>query len=267
MKAKDIASNASEDFIEEGASELVYGISRCMFDKNVDKKECDSTVGSAFDTALEGSLQTLKFSITNAVIYRVTTYAMSKMVIGGGFILGYIKAGRIINTMRRKIKSAASGIPFYGRAIGELITVASKFSIGNQNERLKVAGMANDNLNNVTSMITDERRNAIMQTTHQREQVLKTLGLTNSFKNLDDGKKLSLYNTKMKTGTWTIGDKALFKAVVPRKYQKKGFSFSPKFVKKLNEFSEYAKNTENKIVNLAQTHLDNATANHLSKLK
>ncbi len=254
--AKDIALNSSEDFIDEGVSNLVYAMGNCYFNDNKtgtkDKTKCEGLVDKAFDEALEGAGQTLKFSIMTAVIYRVTEYAIVKLVAGSGAIFTYIKSGRVINTVKRKIENSLNGVPFVGKFLGSAVTTSTALAVGNQNERLAMSNMANNNMNNLTTVISQERQTATMQVSSQKKQIMSTLGLNHNSKGLNDNKKIEAYNYKMKTGTWTISkpDKNLFLSVVPREYIIANFNYNGAFVKKLNSFTEYARTTENDVVNL-----------------
>jgi len=269
FSAKNIASNTVEDGIDEGVSNLVYAMGNHYFGDGTSDANSTELVQSAFDEALEGAGQTLKFSIMNAVIFRVTEYAITKVLLGSSFIYTYIKSARLINTVKRSVQNGLGGIPLVGKFLGGALTTATALAVGNQNERLAMADMANNNINNLTTVIAQERQTATMQVSHQKKQVMSTLGLNHEAKGLRDNKKIEAYHYKMKTGTWTntTEDKKLFQSVVPKEYIKDSFNFNTTFVQKLNEFTEYATDTENKLVNIAQTNLNIATTNNLASMK
>ena len=263
-----IATNTVEDSIDEGVTNLVYAMGNHYFGDGTSDAKASTLVEDALDEALEGAGQTLKFTIMNAVIFRVTDYALVKVIAGSSVIYGYIKAGRVVNTVKRKMESAVSGIPFVGNAVGGALTVSTSLAVGNQNERLAMSNMANNNLNNLTTVLSNERQTATMQVSSQRKQLLDTLGLNNEAKGFSDNKKIEAYHHKMKTGTWSLNpiDKKLFISVVPKEYIGIKFRWDTSFVKSLNTFTEYAKSTENKLVNVAQTNLDLMTSNNMSKV-
>lgn len=257
----NISENTAEDFIDEGVSNLVYGIGNCYFGDKTNYN-CNDLVENSFKEALEGAGQTLKFTIMNAVIFRVTEYAMTKLIFAGGLFYAYVKSGGVI----KKIKDKISGSSLKGKkGIGALTTMLDSAN-GTEQERLKLVGMANDSANNIASIVATERQTLSMQTAYQRKQLMTSLGLSQNSKGLNDRKKLEAYNLKMKTGSWSIADKKLFYDCVPKQYLN-GLTFNQSFIDKLNQYSEYAKTTENKLVNLAQTHLDLITASNLSKVK
>jgi len=264
-----IAQNTVEDGIDEGVSNLVYAMGNHYFGDGTKDAKSSDLVKKAFDEALEGAGQTLKFSIMNAVIYRVTEYALVKVMAGSVAIFTYIKTARIINTVKRKVVNSFGSIPFVGRFAGETLTATTALAIGNQNERLAMSSMANNNLNNLTSVLAQERQTATLQVSHQKKQVMNTLGLNHKAKGLRDNKKIEAYHYKMKSGTWVNNtmDKKLFLSVVPKEYVQEGFRFTNEFVSKLNTYTEYAKDTEDKLVNVAQTQLDTLTTHNLTKVK
>jgi hypothetical protein len=262
-----IAEATTEDFIDEGVSNLVYGIANTYWDtglqKSTDSKKTFKELGQeAFNEAIEGAEQTLRFSIMNAVIMTVSTYAIDKLVLTGGSFYLWIKKRTLLKNLSGKIKDKQ----YFGRTGSAKISKVLDVLSGQKDEDLKMVGMANDSANNIVTSISQERQTTTMQLSQQRNQLLKTLGLSQNSKGLNDKKKLEAYNLKMKTGTWAIADKKLFYDCVPKQYLN-GLQFNQSFLDKLNSYSEYAKTTENKLVNLAQTHLDLMTASNLSKVK
>jgi len=248
-----IAENTVEDTIDDGVSNLVYALGNHYWGNSKDEDSAD-LVKDAFNEALEGAGNTLKFTIMSAAIYRTTTYIMPKIIIGSTAIFTYIKTGRFINKVRKAINETSVLGFKLGRVGSTSVGMATKLAIGNQNERLAMSSMANKNIDSMTTALGKEREIATMQVSSQQKQLMSTLGLNHEAKGLGDSKKLSAYNYKMKTGTWakTTEDKNLFYAVVPKEYIKTDFQFNTAFVEKLNSFTEYARTTEDDIVNLAQ---------------
>lgn len=267
---KNIAQNTIEDGIDEGISNIVYAIGSCYFGDGAEKNpKCNDIVKSAFDEALEGAGNTLKYSIMNAVIYRTTEYAISKIIIGSGTIYLWIKKRRVVNSVKKAVTDGLGGIPIVGGFLSGAVKGGIELANGNQAENLALAQMANNNLNNLTTVISQERQNQILMRSSQNKQVMQSLKLNHDAKGLRDSKKINAYLFKMKTGTWTntSEDKKLFQSVVPKEYIKEGFMYNSSFVDKLNKHTEYAKTVEGELMNLAQTNLDMITANNLSQVK
>ncbi len=260
-----IATNTSEDYIDELTSGIVYKYSEYVFNGFDETKINDD---DAFAEALEGAKQTLKFSIMNAVIITVTEYAIGRLVVVSGLIYGYIKGTSAVKKVKNKASNLFSTLGKKGGFLFKPLKVLSDIALGSQEERLKMAGMANDTANNVTSLMATERQTQTMMSSKKHENMVQALGLNNKTKFSRDQKKLEAYHYKMKTGTWqnTAIDKNLFLSCVPKEYVKQPFNFSSSFVAELNSFKEYAIDSEGKLVNLSQTHLDLLTNNGLSKV-
>ena len=262
-KAGAIAENTVEDFIDDGTSNLVYAIGNCYFGHAPKNKKCDKVVDSAFDEALEGATQTLKFSVMNAVIYSVSAYLMPRLLAGSTVIFGYVKGSRIIKKLKKGVSSKLKG-----NRGSKLLKKITSVLFGTQEEILAMSGMANNNLNNLTTVISTERQTQINKQSYQRKQLMQTLDLNVQSKGLNDNKKIEAYHFKMKTGTWTTStaDKNLFRSVVPKEYIQDTFSFNSAFIEKLNSHTQYAKSLEGKIINIAQAQVDMMTNHGLSKV-
>jgi len=249
---KGIAENTVEDAVDDGVSNLIYALGNCTFGDSKSEK-CGDLVKDAFDEALEGAGQTLKFTIMSAAIYRTTEYILPKIIMGSTAIFTYIKSGRVINKIRKAINETSVLGFKLGRVGSTSLGLATKLAIGNQDERLAMSSMANKNIDSMTTALGKEREIATMQVSAQKQQVMTTLGLNHEAKGLRDNKKIEAYHFKMKTGTWTksVEDRKLFLSVVPKEYIKQNFNFNTAFVERLNTFTEYAHTTEDKITNLA----------------
>lgn len=261
----NVGEATTEDFIDEGVSNLVYGIANNYWQNGFTSnpnETLDKQFIRAWDEALQGAEQTLKFSIMNAVIMTVTSYVVDKLILSGGLFYLWIKKRTFLIKLNDKIKDKQ----YFGKTGSAKVSKVLDLLSGQKDEDLKLVGMANNSANSISSSISLERQTATMQVSQQRKQLMSSLGLSQGSKGLNDKKKLEAYNLKMKTGTWAIADKKLFYDCVPKQYLN-GLTFNQTFIDKLNTYSEYAKTTENKLVNLAQTHLDLMTASNLSKVK
>lgn len=263
---QSIATNTSEDYIDELTSGIVYKYADYAFsgfDENLIKDD------DAFAEALEGAKQTLKFSIMNAVIFTVTEYALTKLVTVSGILYLWIKKRRVVNAVKNGIKNGLGNVPLVGGFLSSGVNTAVTIANGTQAENLKMAEMGNHSANNITSIMGQERQTQTMIKSKQHDNMVQTLGVSSKSKFSRDTKKLEAYNYKMKTGSWqnTTLDKNLFLSCVPREYVKQPFNFTAKFVAELNAFKEYATDSEGKLLNLAQTHVNNMTAHNISKVK
>ena len=170
MGVGDIATGVSEDFVDELSEGIVYKYFNYAF-AGFDPKLLEEGDDAIFAEALEGAYSVLQYSIISSVIGVVSTLFIPKLVIMSGAIYTYIKTSRAINRARR----ALVGIPYVGRSAVAIGAFASRLALGNQDERLAMAGMANDNGNNLISAIGQERQNQIIKTGDKRKHVNDTL--------------------------------------------------------------------------------------------
>jgi hypothetical protein len=261
----NVAEATIEDLVDEGSSNLVYGLANNYWQDGFTSnpsETLDKQFIRAWDYAIEGAEQTMKFSIINGSIAIVSKYVIDKLILSGGLFFLWVKKRTLLIKLNDKIKNKQ----YFGKAGSAKVSKVLDLLSGQKDEDLKLVGMANDSANTISSAISVERQTMTMQVSQQRKQLMTSLGLAQGSKGLNDKKKLVAYNLKMKTGTWSIADKKLFYDCVPKQYLA-GLAFNQTFIEKLNSYTEYAKSTEDKLVNLAQTHLDLMTASGLSKVK
>jgi hypothetical protein len=266
MSITDTAENTVETFVDDYSTTITQKYTDYVF-SGFDPKKLDG-VDSALDEALEGALQTLKFSIMNQVSLVVTEYAMTKLILVGGYIVAYVKAGRVSKIMKSSASKIFNKFGKKGRAIGSALGFIGKSAVGDQNERIALSSMANDTANNITNIVATERQTQFQKESYKRNSLDNALNLDKDLNLQTYQKNLEQYNIKMKTGTWKadINDKKLFMSCVPTNYTS-SLVWNLNFINKLNQFTEFAKDSENKITNLAQTHLDLLTTHNISKVK
>ena len=260
-----IATNTSEDYVDELTTGIVYKYADYVFSGFDDKliKGDD-----AFAEAMQGAKQTLKFSIMNAVIFSVTEYAIGRLAFASGAIYAYIKGTSAVSKVKSKARGLFRSLGKKGGFLMKPLKIVSDIALGSQEERLAMAKMANSSANNITSLVATERQTQTMMSSQKHDSALKTLGMANDSKFSRDNKKITAYNYKMKTGTWqnNVQDKNLFLSCVPKEYIKTPFSFNNSFVSELNSLREFAVSAEGKLTSLSQTHLDLLSASSLSKV-
>ncbi|RXJ98369.1 hypothetical protein CRU98_10040 [Arcobacter sp. CECT 8986] len=265
MKASQIGESAIDDFVDELTTGITYKYANEYFKPLEDKIDSDSIMGEA----LESALNTLKFMTMNAVIITVTEYAMARIIATSGTIFAYIKGTSIASRTRNKLQGALTRFGKLGGAIGKLVKGALGVVIGTQEERLVMAQMANSNVNNISSIIAQERQNQIHMRNGKINHFNSVLSSSQQQKRTTSEDKNALFLHKMKTGTWkkTKQDKDLYKRVTGYNFSSGNDVWSKNFIDKLNGFSEYAVSAEGEIINLSQTHLDYITSTGFTKVK
>lgn len=262
----DIGKNTLEDFNDELITGIAYKYGNVMFKPLEDKltAEDDSVLNDAFS----GALNTLKFSIMNAVIISVTEYASIKMLQAGSIIFAYAKSGRIVKILRNAI-NRLDYVPIVGRTSSKLLRGAVDVVAGDQNERLALAKMANDNVNNLASIVAKERHNQIIMKKSNVEHFDNTLKTNQDFVKEKFNQKRELFNAKFKSASWqlTNDDEKLYTEVTGYNFKVKPQKYTKDFVDKLNAVSDVAKDVEGNIINAAQSHVDYITTLGFNKVR
>lgn len=260
-----IAINTAEDGIDELTTCIVYKYA------NETLKPLENQLNEKADDcqyeALQSALSTFKFGVMNAVIIVVTEYVLTKLIVGAGLIFAYLKSGRILSKAKdfisRKFQTKSKGA-----AVGNMISNVVNVATGAQDERIAISKMANDNLNNLMTIVTTERGNVSNYKFYQRKQFndLLNLGTTKGRKSFDRAN--STFQYKMQTGTWlnTVDDKRIFEKATGVEVKLSGNSTWSALVEKLNSFAPFAKDVEGKIINLAQVQLNELTARNIKRL-
>lgn len=251
-KITGIVSNSGEDFVDELCSSLTYGYANQIFSPTVKKlSESDSLV----ENALGGAVQTLQFGIMNMVIISVTEYAMSKVAFVGGAIFIFLKSTNVAKKVKGIVSGALGSIPFVGSGLGKVADSVGSFVT---KDRELIAKMTMDTSNNMTTVISRERQNQIMMKQSKYQKVDKTIDNAISLRGQGRVKQFQYFAHKTKTGTWakTNYNKKLYEDCTGQKFGENGLAWNIDFVKKLNDFQEFAITSEGKIISQSKAMVD-----------
>ncbi len=263
-KIGQIGENTLDDISDELVTGVTYKYANRLFDPLINSLK--SKEESIFNEALQSGLNTLKFGITNAVIVSVSQYASTKLIQTSTLIFTYVKAGTLVKSLG-KIKN--NTVRKVGRVGGKLLKGVLGGILGTQEERLALSKMANDNVNNLASIVSQERQNQILM------QGAKYKHLDNQFTNVynakknDFNKKMNLFTAKFKTGSWNLNsdDKKLYEDCTGYKFSQQSEIWNKNFLDKLNSMSEFAKDVDGKIYNAVQVHLDYIATHGFQRVK
>ncbi|MGM0518197.1 MAG: hypothetical protein ACQERD_00980 [Campylobacterota bacterium] len=255
-----IPGQTAEDFTDELATGIVYKYSNSVM-KPLRDKLSQSDNDSVLNEALEGALSTFQFATMNTVIQVVQEYVMVKLFATAGTIFAYIKGSSVASKLKNKTQEVLTTFGKYGGAVGKFVKGSLGVVLGTQEERLTMAKMANDNVNNLTNIVSNERQNQILMKSSRRKSFENVLSSSQRNKITNDDKKINMFLHKMKSGTWknTAQDKYLYEQATAFDFSSSHLMFNKSFVDKLNQLSEYAKDVEGNMINLAQTHVDYVT--------
>lgn len=266
-KASQIYENTLEDFNDEFITGLVYTVGN-----NALKPLREALLkndNSILDEALGSAINSFAFQTMNAVIQSTSQYATAKLIISSSFIYAYIKTNLIGKVMGKMGFDKKGKIVRMGKAGSAVTKGIANIITGSQNERLAIANMANNNVNNLTNIIAQERQTQVMM---QSSRIKSLNDTVSNHKNVADGRYIqlqTLFNSKMKAGNWEVteNDKKIYQAATGFDFRKNPQVWNKTFVDKLNSASELAKDSEGNMINEAQAFLDYITTVGFSKAK
>ncbi|MDY0327556.1 MAG: hypothetical protein RBR07_04830 [Arcobacteraceae bacterium] len=260
---KYVPQNATEDFLDEISTCVVYKYANETL-KPIEQQLQDDD--KCHYEALSSALSTFKFGVMNAVIMMITEYTLKKMGVGAVMIWSYLKGGRALSKAKDFVTSKLSH-KSKGRAVGRMLNNVTSIANGTQEERIALAKMANDNLNNLMTNVHQEKQTQTSYEGIKRDSFHSLLDLGTKKGREGFQKNNQAFLFKMQTGTWitTSDDKKLFEKATGVKVQETGQSSWSNLVQTLNKYAPVAKDYNDNLVNLAQTNLNLLTTMNLQR--
>lgn len=246
-----IVSNSGEDFVDELSTSIVYKYTNEIFAPTLKKlNESDSLV----DEALAGAISTLQFGIMNMVIISVTEYAIGKASLVAGTLFIFLKTTNAARKAKELVAGALGSIPFVGKGLGNVARATGSFIA---KDRELIAKMTMDTSNNMSTVISQERRNQIMIKQSKYKKVDSTVQNAISMRGDGRNSRMGYYVHKFQTGTWkkTKLDMKHYEEVTGQQNGKE-FRWSSEFVQKLNSYTDIARDAKGEVVNKSQIQLD-----------
>ncbi len=234
----NILGNSVEDGIDDFVSSFLFRKMR-EYTEPV-KKDFESD--SDFDGAVQNFITTLSMGLTLYAYMHIMEY-IRKAGTRFTMLWAYIVAGK----MKEKIKKLkpTSKIGKKGLRLATAVIGADKTG-----ERIQVAKIINDNLNHIDNKIYQDKNIRM----NMENRLLDMGGKASQIKGVSSQENFNLYLHKTKTSTWlnTNADKKLFERVTGEKITDSSAESWSKLVEKLNQYSEFAKNSEGQIFNLTE---------------
>lgn len=242
-----VGGNAFEDFTDDFTTTVVMRQAKKVFDPL--KKGFEGS-DSAFDEAMQSAIMTLQMGISMYALNFVNSRVVPALMRRAELLFVYFIGGKLAKNVGGRIKKFK-----YARNVSKALNI---FSDSDDN-RARVLGSASSLVNHLDIMEMHERK--ISNDSR--------IGMDKTFtkaKTSYDQKALTLYTEKTKTGTWTKSkqDKKIYQKATGAPLPA-GVSWS-KMVEKLNSFQEFAKTSENEIVNRAQVEFDRMVADGKSRI-
>lgn len=265
-KAGDIVSNTLEDFNDE----LITGVAYYLGEKSMKPLEdaLKSEDDSILNEALNSALSSFKYQVMNAVIVSVSTYATAKLVTAGGLLVTYVKTGALVKKLRNLSKGIGN-IPLVGKVGSRVLRFGVDAIVGDQTERIAIASMANNSINNLTTVISKERHTQTVMQSERMKNLNKQVENSQTVVNQKYEQERMLFNAKLKSGGWqnTTEDEKLYIAVTGYNFKTKPQKYTVDFINRLNSVADVAKDVEGNIINQAQAFIDFITTLGYQKVK
>lgn len=247
-KITDVGGNTLEDFTDDFTTTVVMRQAKKVFDPL--QKQFEGS-DSAFDQAMQSALMTLQMGVSMYALNYVNSRLLPALLKRAGFLFSYFIGSKIAKGVKGKVKGFK-----YAKSVSHVLNVFSD----TDDNRARILGSASDLAMHHENLVMSERKIA----NDSRIGLDKTfMGAQAAF----SGKALTLYTEKTKTGTWTKSkqDRKLYEKATGAPLPA-GVSWS-KMVEKLNGFQEFAKTSEDEIVNLAQVEFDRMASDGISKVQ
>ena len=188
--------------------------------------------------------------------YRLTMQFIEKMLERVGYYWTYIVTGKLkrkIEELKKRNIKGKKALNLLSAVIGSDKTL----------ERIEVIKLANTNLNHIDREMQNHKNNKF-----SIENKMASYGATTAqIKGISSQENFNLYMHKTKTSTWkkTATDKKLFERITGEKISNSSVTTWNDLVDELNQYSEFARDSENKIFNLTEAILKIVNRSNLAK--
>ncbi len=233
-----VFTNSIEDTTDDFISTLLFSEMREMTKPLLNHNGDLSLV----DEAKNNLITQISFGLTLWAYTNIMAY-IEKLIVRTGIMWGYIVTGKL----KRKLTEIKTRNLKGKKALALLSTV---IGTDKTRERIEVVKLANSQLNQIDKQLQNNKNNKFAI-----ENRMVALGATSAqIKGVSSQENFNLYMHKTKTSTWqkTATDRKLFEKITGEKISTVSASSWGDLVDTLNQYSEFAKDSENKIFNLTE---------------
>lgn len=193
--------------------------------------------------------------------YMFITMLIEKFIVRSGVEWLYITSGKLSKSIQNlKMKNLKAKNIKGKRAIAVLGAIVGS---DKTRERIEIVKIANTNMDRIDKELQNSKTNKLAV-----EQKMLSVGATSAqIKGVSSQEDFNLYLHKLKTSTWnkTATDKKLFEKITGEKIANVSTVSWGDLVDNLNQLSEFAKDSENKIFNLTEAILKVINRANLAK--
>lgn len=235
----DIGKNAVEDGVEDFVSSFLYRRMQLLTKPFLKDFEGDSE----FDEAMQSFIQTLSMGITIYAHTKIMNFFFERGVKIGVALWTYIVAGTFKKKLLQKLKNSN----FKGKKL--LRTASTILGADKTSERIQVAQIMRQNVDSFDShKFHFQNQHLVMES-----KMDKMASTSATLRNSTEKSILTRFTHKTFTGTWknTSVDKKLYEKATGVKLAESGDGSWTSLFDKLNKYTEFAKTTDDEIVNLS----------------
>ena len=201
---------------------------------------------SLIEEAKNNLITQISFGLTLWAYTNIMSY-ITKIALRTGAMWTYIVAGKVGSKINQKINDLKKKNIKGKKALNLLGTIVGS---DKTHERIEVMKIANTQLNQI-----DKRMEKFRTDKMTIDNKFIAMGATSAqIKGVSSQENFNLYMHKTKTSTWqkTATDRKLFEKITGEKISTVSASSWGDLVDTLNQYSEFAKDSENKIFNLTE---------------
>lgn len=250
LSIKNVLANGLEDTTDDFISTLLFSEMRKITIPLLKTGDLD-----LIDEARNNLIQSLSMGLTMYAYINISQY-IQKMATRSAILWGYIVSGKL----KKKIADLKTKNIKGKKALNMLGAVLGTDKTG---ERIQVTKIVNDNLLHIDKQINNDKNNRLAI-----ENKMISIGATSSqIKGISTQENFNLFLHKTKTSTWknTNQDKKLFEKITGETITISSATSWADLVSILNNYSEFAKDTEGRIFNLTEAILKVTNRANLAK--
>ena len=238
-KLTDIGKNAVEDGVEDFVSAFLFRRMQKLTKPFLKDFEGDSE----FDEAMQSFIQTLSMGLTLYAYTKIMNFFFERSVKIGVALWTYIVAGTFKKKLLQKLKNSN----FKGKKL--LRTASTILGADKTSERIQVAQIMRQNVDSFDAH-KFHFQNQHLSMESKMDKMANTAG---NLRNSTEKSILTRFTHKTFTGTWknTNVDRKLYEKATGITLAETGDGSWTNVHTQLNKYTEFAKTTDDEIVNLS----------------
>lgn len=238
-KLTDIGKNAVEDGVEDFVSAFLFRRMQTLTKPFLKDFEGDTE----FDEAMQSFIQTLSMGLTLYAYTKIMDFFFQRSVKLATALWTYIVAG----ALKKKIADKLKASKYKGNKAFK--TLGLVMGTDRTSDRIAVAGLVKDNVNSFDA----HKFHFQNQHLSMESKIDKMANTAGTLRNSTEKSILTRFTHKTFTGTWVNNntDKKLYEKATGVKLSATGQGSWTNVYAQLNKYTEFAKTTNDEIINLS----------------